>query len=66
MGGAVESSASETDEKADQGESKEDGGRRKGRYGDGLFKKAVDQVAALEKQLGIYELDQFTPKTPRK
>ena len=26
------------------------------------FEKAVDQVAGIEKQLGIYELDQFTPK----
>ena len=30
--------------------------------GDEGFEKAVDQVAAIEKQLGIYELDQFTPK----
>ncbi len=33
------------------------------------FEKSVAQVAALEKQLGIYELAQFTPKvatgTPR-
>ncbi len=30
--------------------------------GDEGFEKSVDQVAALEKQLGIYELAQFTPK----
>ncbi|HEY6271484.1 MAG TPA: hypothetical protein VIX19_05750 [Terriglobales bacterium] len=29
--------------------------------GDG-FDMAVDQVTALEKQLGIYDLAQFTPK----
>jgi hemerythrin-like domain-containing protein len=27
------------------------------------FEKSVDQVAAIEKQLGIYDLSQFTPKT---
>ena len=26
------------------------------------FEKTVDQVAAIEKQLGIYDLSQFTPK----
>jgi hemerythrin-like domain-containing protein len=31
--------------------------------GDG-FDMAVDQVAELEKQLGIYDLDQFTPNVP--
>jgi hemerythrin-like domain-containing protein len=31
-------------------------------FGDEGFEKIVDQVAAIEKQLGIYELDQFTPK----
>ncbi len=31
--------------------------------GDEGFEKSVDQVAAIEKQLGIYELPQFTPKT---
>jgi hemerythrin-like domain-containing protein len=31
--------------------------------GDEGFEKSVDQVATLEKQLGIYELSQFTPKT---
>ena len=30
-------------------------------FGDEGFEKTVDQVAALEKQLGIYELAQFTP-----
>jgi hemerythrin-like domain-containing protein len=31
-------------------------------FGDEGFFKVVDQVAALEKKLGIYELTQFTPK----
>jgi hemerythrin-like domain-containing protein len=31
-------------------------------FGDEGFEKTVDQVAVLEKQLGIYDLDQFTPK----
>jgi hemerythrin-like domain-containing protein len=35
-------------------------------FGDEGFEKTVDQVAAIEKQLGIYDLDQFTPKLPRK
>jgi hemerythrin-like domain-containing protein len=26
------------------------------------FEKSVDQVATIEKQLGIYELPQFTPR----
>jgi hemerythrin-like domain-containing protein len=30
--------------------------------GDEGFEKSVDQVASIEKQLGIYELSQFTPK----
>jgi hemerythrin-like domain-containing protein len=30
--------------------------------GDEGFEKSVDQVATIEKQLGIYELSQFTPK----
>ena len=30
--------------------------------GDEGFEKSVAQVAALEKQLGIYDLSQFTPK----
>ncbi len=34
--------------------------------GDEGFEKAVDQVAAIEKTLGIYELDQFTPKVSGK
>jgi len=32
-------------------------------FGDEGFFKVVDQVAGLEKKLGIYELAQFTPKT---
>jgi hemerythrin-like domain-containing protein len=35
-------------------------------FGDEGFEKTVDQVAAIEKQLGIEDLDQFTPKTPGK
>lgn len=31
-------------------------------FGDQGFEKTVEQVAALEKQLGIYELSQFTPR----
>jgi len=31
-------------------------------FGDGGFFKVVDQVAQLEKKLGIYELAQFTPR----
>jgi hemerythrin-like domain-containing protein len=32
--------------------------------GESGFEKSVDQVAAIEKQLGIYELAQFTPAAP--
>lgn len=35
-------------------------------FGEEGFEKTVDQVAAIEKQLGIYDLAQFTPKLPRK
>ena len=31
-------------------------------FGEEGFEKTVDQVAAIEKQLGIYELSRFTPK----
>jgi len=31
-------------------------------FGDEGFEKTVDQVAVIEKQLGIYDLSQFTPK----
>lgn len=31
-------------------------------FGDEGFEKTVDQVIVIEKQLGIYELSQFTPK----
>jgi hemerythrin-like domain-containing protein len=31
-------------------------------FGDEGFEKTVAQVAAIEKQLGIHDLDQFTPK----
>ena len=30
--------------------------------GDEGFEKSVDQVAAIENQLGIYDLSQFTPR----
>jgi hemerythrin-like domain-containing protein len=33
-------------------------------FGKEGFEKTVDQVAAMEKQLGIYNLAQFTPKLP--
>jgi hemerythrin-like domain-containing protein len=33
-------------------------------FGEEGFEKIVDQVAALEKQLGIYDLATFTPKIP--
>ena len=32
------------------------------KFGEGGFDKMVDRVADIEKQIGIYELDQFTPK----
>jgi hemerythrin-like domain-containing protein len=32
-------------------------------FGEGGFFKVVDHVAEIEKQLGIYDLAQFTPKT---
>jgi hemerythrin-like domain-containing protein len=35
-------------------------------FGDEGFEKNVDKVAAIEKQLGIYDLAQFTPKVPGK
>ena len=35
-------------------------------FGDEGFEKTVDQVAGIEKQLGIYDLDQFTPKVSGK
>jgi hemerythrin-like domain-containing protein len=35
-------------------------------FGDEGFEKTVDQVAAIEKQLRIYDLSQFTPKLPRR
>jgi hemerythrin-like domain-containing protein len=34
-------------------------------FGEHGFEKTVEKVAALEKALGIYDLDQFTPKLPR-
>jgi hemerythrin-like domain-containing protein len=35
-------------------------------FGEEGFEKTVDQVAGIEKQLGIYDLSQFTPKLPVK
>jgi len=32
--------------------------------GDEGFERSLDQVVAIEKQLGIYELKQFTPRSP--
>jgi hypothetical protein len=37
-------------------------GREISLFGEGGFEKMVGKVADLEKQLGIYELSQFTPK----
>jgi hemerythrin-like domain-containing protein len=33
-------------------------------FGEEGFEKTVDQVAAIEKQLGIYDLSRFTPRLP--
>ncbi len=33
-------------------------------FGEEGFEKTVDQVAGIEKQIGIYDLAQFTPKLP--
>jgi hemerythrin-like domain-containing protein len=35
-------------------------------FGEEGFEKTVEQVASIEKQLGIYDLAQFTPKTTGK
>ena len=51
-------SANEFDSLGEDFEKKEDE-----LFGDDGFFKVVDQVAAIEKSLGIYELSQFTPKT---
>jgi hemerythrin-like domain-containing protein len=50
-------SAKQLDELGDKFEAEED--RRFGREG---FEKTVEQVATIEKTLGIYDLAQFTPK----
>ena len=34
-------------------------------FGEDGFEKVVDQVAGIEKKLGIYDLDQFTPKATK-
>jgi hemerythrin-like domain-containing protein len=31
-------------------------------FGEGGFEKIVDEVAGIEKRLGIFELSQFTPR----
>ena len=49
-------SAKRIEELGDQFEKEEDR-----LFGDEGFEKTVEQVAALEKQLGIYELSKFTP-----
>lgn len=33
------------------------------KFGEGGFEKFIDKVAGIEKELGIYELSQFTPAT---
>jgi hemerythrin-like domain-containing protein len=35
-------------------------------FGDEGFEKTVDQIAAIEKKLGIFDLDQFTPRISKK
>ena len=35
-------------------------------FGEEGFEKVVDQVAGIEKQLGIHDLEQFTPKPTKK
>jgi hemerythrin-like domain-containing protein len=35
-------------------------------FGDEGFERTVNQVAAIERQLGIYDLAQFTPRTARR
>jgi hypothetical protein len=35
-------------------------------FGDEGFEKTVDEVAGIEKQLGIFDLDQITPRTTGK
>ena len=54
-------SAQRIKELGDQFESEEDR-----LFGDEGFEKTVDQVAEIEKHLGIYELAQFTPALARK
>jgi hemerythrin-like domain-containing protein len=49
-------SAEQLDELGEQFEEQEDR-----LFGEGGFHRTVQQVAAIEKQLGIYELSQFTP-----
>jgi hemerythrin-like domain-containing protein len=51
-------SAKQLDELGDKFEDEENR-----RFGAGGFEKVVQQVAAAEKALGIYDLAQFTPKT---
>ena len=34
-------------------------------FGEGGFEKTVDQVAGIEKRLGIYDLSQFTPEVSK-
>lgn len=47
----------EMDQMGDQFEKEEDR-----LFGEGGFEKTVEQVAAIEKVLGIYDLDKFTPE----
>ena len=50
-------SAKQLDELGDKFEEEENR-----RFGDKGFEKTVEKVAAIEKELGIYDLAQFTPK----
>jgi hemerythrin-like domain-containing protein len=50
-------SAKQLDELGDKFEDEENR-----RFGDKGFEKTVEKVAAIEKDLGIYDLAQFTPK----
>ncbi len=50
-------SAKQLDELGDKFEAEENR-----RFGAGGFEKIVEQVATIEKSLGIYDLGQFTPQ----
>jgi hemerythrin-like domain-containing protein len=52
-------SAEQLDELGEQFEGQEDR-----LFGEGGFDRTVERVAAIEKQLGIYDLSRFTPEVP--